>query len=315
MQKWNIYSLLVILMVSIQNKAAAQSLKLIKTTSFPFYSSASTIQYFNNRLYVVGDDVPHMLVLNKNHKIKDSLRLFNNTERRIAKETKADMEASFLVQKEHETFLYLLSSFSDKLRNQVLRISLKEGTHQKDFETFSLALETGTTASNIEGAVAVGNQIILSNRANRTQTKNSLLTFETDEAKGFSTKPANTITLALPTTDDVIGISGLEYIEAKDLLIFTASTELTDNAIDDGEIGKSYLGYITQFSIKLQQTEITVTQLMDLTPVLKGDKLQKIESVTVEKTKRKKVILHLVADNDDGSSHLFKLRFALPTTR
>ena len=313
MQKWNIYSLLVILMVSIQNNAAAQSLKLLKTTSFPNYSSASTLQYFNKRLYVVGDDAPHMLVLTKNHKIKDSLRLFNQSERRIAKDVKADIEASFLSQVERETFLFLLSSFSDKPRNKVLRISLKDGKLQKGFETFLRTVETGSE-TNIEGAVAVNDWVVLSNRANQTQTQNSLLLFKKDE-RGFAPKQDHVITIQLPAAKEVIGISGLEYIPSKDLLLFTASTELTDNAIDDGEIGKSYLGYISTFSKRLQQKKLVADGLLDLTPVLNRGKLQKIESVTVEKWKRRKAILHLAADNDDGSSHLFKLRFVLPSTR
>ena len=106
MQKWNIYSLLVILMVSIQNNAAAQTLQLLRSTSFPNYSSASTLQYFNKRLYVMGDDAPQLLVLTKNHKIKDSLRLFNYTDRRIAKDIKTDIEASFVSQMGSETFLF-----------------------------------------------------------------------------------------------------------------------------------------------------------------------------------------------------------------
>jgi hypothetical protein len=311
MQKWNIYSLLVILMVSIQNKAAAQQLKLVRTTSFPYYSSASTIQYYNKQLYVVGDDAPYMLVLTKKHKVKDSLRLFNGAQRRIAKDIKADMEASFLSQMGRETFLFLLSSFSDKPRNKVLRVSLKDGKPQKGFETFLRTLET-SSETNIEGAVGVNNWVVLSNRANQTQTQNTLLLFKKDE-RGFAAKQEHTITLQLPARKEVIGISGLEYISSKDILLFTASTELTDNAIDDGEIGKSYLGFITQFSTKLQQKALAADGLLDLTPVLKRETLQKIESVTVEKVKRRKAILHLAADNDDGSSYLFKLRFRLPS--
>lgn len=314
MQKWNIFRLLVILMVSIPNKGSTQALHLVKQTSFPLYSSASSLQFYNKRLYVFGDDAPFMLVLNKHHQVKDSIRLFKDNVRRMDKNTKADLEASFLLQKEKETFVFAVASFSEKPRNKVLRLSLTNG--QKGLETFSMALVTGQNqALNIEGATVVGDNIILSNRANRTQKNNQLLVLKMDTEKGFATAITHTIIVQLPPSKEVIGISGLDYIKDKDLLLLTASTELTNNALEDGEIGTSYFGYITNFSKKLQQKTITIDTFLDLTPVLQQKGAQKIESVTVEKVKRKSATLHLAADNDDGSSHLFKIRFKLPAVR
>ena len=129
-----------------------------------------------------------------------------------------------------------------------MRVALKEGKMQKGFETFSRTIETDSE-TNIEGAVAVNEWVLLSNRANQKQTQNNLLLFKKEES-GFAAKQENTIIVQLPASKEVIGISGLEYIPSKDLLLFTASTELTDNAIDDGEIGKSYLGYISKFYIQ-----------------------------------------------------------------
>ena len=55
-----------------------------------------------------------------------------------------------------------------------------------------------------------------------------------------------------------------------------------------------------------------VDKLLNLTPVLKQSTLQKIESVAVEEVKANKAVLHLAADNDNGESTIFKLRFTLP---
>lgn len=313
MKKWNICKLLALQILSTlnNNDAAAQGLTLLQTTHLPHYPSASTLAYTNNRLYVVGDDATYLLVLNKNHQLVDSLRLFKGTEKRIGKEEKADLEASIITQKGKETFLLLFSSFSDKNRNKVLQLPISEEKLQKEFETFS---EVNNAADlNIEGAAFIDGNIVLSNRANQVQKQNSLLVLKGNSGKDFSLKGARNISIQLPVTRHVVGISGLDYIPEKDLLLFTASTEITDNAIDDGEIGDSYLGYITNVSRKLQQSTLKADKLENLKSVLLQKGAQKIESVAVEAVNGNSVILHLAADNDNGESTLFKLRLPLPT--
>lgn len=313
MQKWNIYRLLAILILSIPSKLQAQELELLKTSYFPFYPSASTLAYHKERLYVMGDDAVQLLVLDKNYKPVDSLRLFKGTEKRVAKDIKADIESSAFLQKGQETFLILFSSFSSPSRKQVFAINTNNQKIKRDFRRFKFKPQLPAIKEwNIEGAACAGNNLIFSNRANYTHKTNHLLVMNANLKKGFKKNAISVIRIQLPKTENVIGVSGLTYLEGEDLLLLTATTEITDNAYTDGEIGDSFLGYITNVSAKLKDSTIRVDKLLNLTPVLKQSTLQKIESVTVEEVVGNKAILHLAADNDNGESTLFKLRFTLP---
>ncbi len=123
MKKCKIYNL-VILILSIQNSPVAQEIELLKTKHFPNYPSASTLAFYNNRIYVIGDDAPHMLILDTGYKILDSIRLFTNKTRRIDKDAKADIESSFLFNTNNKLYLIALSSFSSKNRNSYIAFDL-----------------------------------------------------------------------------------------------------------------------------------------------------------------------------------------------
>ncbi|MGV3658094.1 MAG: DUF6929 family protein [Chitinophagaceae bacterium] len=313
MQKWRIYRLLVILILSIPSKASAQELQLLKTTYLPHYPSASTLAYHNGRLYVMGDDAVQMLVLNKDHQPIDSLRLFKGSEKRLAKEIKTDIESSAFIQKEKETFLVLFSSFSSPTRRQVFAINVESKKVKRNFRRFNKKPQLPRINEwNIEGAACAGGHLLFSNRANYTHRTNFLLAMPSNLKKGFQKSKPAVISIQLPPSENVIGVSGLAYIAEKDLLLLTATTEITDNAYTDGEIGDSYLGYITNLSAKLKDSTIRVEKLLNLTPVLAQPYLQKIESVAVEEVTGDKAVLHLASDNDNGESTLFKMIFTLP---
>ncbi|HEX8462517.1 MAG TPA: hypothetical protein VF623_13850, partial [Segetibacter sp.] len=119
------------------------------------------------------------------------------------------------------------------------------------------------------------------------------------------------IAILLPSKKSITGISGLAYVAEKDLLLFTASTELTGNAYDDGEIGDSYIGWIKNVSSKLRSTEMQPDGLVNLSEVSEEFAGEKIESICVEKFDDEAYSIHLVADNDRGDSRLFKVKFSM----
>jgi len=113
----------------------------------------------------------------------------------------------------------------------------------------------------------------------------------------------------LPQTDRVAGVSGLFYYAEEDLLFFTASTEETPDAIQDGAIGDSYLGWVEGASGKLSRASVRADGLINLVKISPKLDAQKIESVCVERKTGRVFLLHLVADNDDGGSRIFKMEF------
>jgi hypothetical protein len=169
----------------------------------------------------------------------------------------------------------------------------------------------GIEETNIEGAAFANGRLLLSNRANNTHKTNYLIIIDFDPEDGFKTKDATTIKLELPQANGVVGISGLEYVKEKDLLLFVASTEDTENAVDDGPIGESYLGYLSNISQKLDQKEIKADKLLPFSETINKDKTYKIESVAVESVNGNELLLHLAADNDDGKSTLFKVKWKM----
>ena len=94
------------------------------------------------------------------------------------------------------------------------------------------------------------------------------------------------------------------------MLLFTASTEATTSANMDGAIGDSYLGMINNFSKKTKQKDIAPDKLINLSQQL-GIGHQKLEGLTVERSTNSSLQLHIVADNDDGKSIIYKVLLTL----
>src|SRR3569832_2353379 len=65
---------------------------LKEVKQFDHYPSASGVEYFNDRYYVIGDDANDLLVLDSNLTPSDSIRLYSFAEKRIPKAIKADLE-------------------------------------------------------------------------------------------------------------------------------------------------------------------------------------------------------------------------------
>ena len=271
------------------------------------YPSASGIEYFNSQFFVIGDDASNLLMLDSNLNPGDSIGIYSFAEKRIPKKIKADLEA-ISVTKDNK--LLLVGSGSGPLRNIAWLID--PVTKQKD----SIALDTfynrlplnGIKEINIEGIVAIPGFIILSNRGSKGYPKNHLVMTKED----FWKDQANTQIISILTgaDDDSIlfkGISGLAYAKKSDCLLLTVSTEDTRNSMDDGAIGKSYLWIVKNISSKKGWKAINPDRVIDLEAIDAKFKGQKIESVCI--TNETKGFLHLVlvADNDDGSSSIFKL--------
>ena len=70
---------------------------------------------------------------------------------------------------------------------------------------------------------------------------------------------------------------------------------------------KSFLWMINNISTKLNSKKIGPDRIIDLEEIDPRFKKQKIESATVINETKELINLVLVADNDDGSSTIFKL--------
>ncbi|HEY0680116.1 MAG TPA: hypothetical protein VGD17_17650, partial [Chitinophagaceae bacterium] len=73
-------------------------LSLITKTELLNFPSASSIEYFNGRIYVIGDDARKLAILDKNYRLEDTVDLFPGESLRIPKKIKTDLEASTIIQ-------------------------------------------------------------------------------------------------------------------------------------------------------------------------------------------------------------------------
>lgn len=283
--------------------------ELLATKHLQHFPSASSIEFYNNNIYIIGDDATYLLILDKDYNGIDSLQLFTNAEKRIHKNFKEDLEASAIVTDNGRDCLMVFGSGATEAREKLYLFPLDS---LPDYKSYSLASfykslkNAGIAEVNIEGAAVVNNKIVISNRANLTTKSNQFIIASLNFLRD-STAPIHIVNLSLPSRYNA-GISGLSYVSSSDLLLFTASEEETFSAAADGAIGNSYVGMIEKFSTKLSSDTTEAKEIFALKKVADELKLKKIESITVESVKGNEYIIHLAADNDNGESTLFKLK-------
>src|SRR6187401_877316 len=200
------------------------------------YPSASSIEYYDGKLYLMGDDATKLLVLDTNLNIVDSIPITSYPENRIPKDIKPDLEASSL--NGDNLFLFGSGSLSP-YRNFAWRHNLKTKDNDSiNLEPLFLKIkELGIEQINIEGACFVSEKLILVNRGNKGYPHNHLII--TDEKFLDNDSSFQTFIIPLAAQKDTSsfkGISGLCYARESDQLILTVSTENTRNSYDDGAI-------------------------------------------------------------------------------
>jgi len=296
-----------IVLFSILSCVGKDKIPVIQIKKLNAYPSASSIEYFDSKLYLLGDDATDILVLDTNLNMIDSIPLISYPEKRIPKDIKPDLEASAL--NADNLFLFGSGSLSP-YRNFGWRHNLKtKDNDSTNLEPLFLKIkELGIEQINIEGACFVSGKLILVNRGNKGYPHNHFII--TDERSWTNDSSFQISIIPFEIQKDTAsfkGISGLCYVKESDKLIMTVSTENTKNSYDDGEIGKSYLWMINNISTKLNSKTISPDRIIDLEEIDPRFKTQKIESATVMSETKELINLVLVADNDDGSSTIYKL--------
>ena len=290
------------------------SISLEKALLLEDFPSGSSIEYFNNQLYLIGDDAKHLLILNKNYERVDSVMLFEGTDKRIAKAEKADFEASVIMGAGEAARMLIFGSASTPLRKKIAQFTINkaaETLHIIDTSAFFDRLQDSISIINIEGAAVINELLVLANRANAGNPVNNLIITIAAMSNAPETTAFRLSTLALPTDKNVVGVSGLTYIAEADILLFTASTEFTATAYSDGKIGDSYIGWIKNATARLTEGLIKPDGFINLAISNHAFLQEKIESVCLENFSKNIAILHLISDNDNGQSRLFKIKLQL----
>ena len=276
------------------------------------YASGSALTYFRDKLYVVGDDMNYIYVADSSFKKIDTIRLFESSQKRLPKDIKPDLESATITWQSRTPSLLCLGSGS--IPNQRTKGWLvdpaKKQYSQFDLTPFYTRLKShGIPEVNIEGVAAVQSGIILANRGNRTHQQNFLVFTNPGFWNNQLSAPIRLVRL-LPKKDSTSfsGISGLEYSRRSDRLLLTVSTENTFSSHEDGAIGKSYLWIINDISNKRRLAAINPDIQIDLESIDERFKGHKVESACIMSENRNEMVIAIVADDDRGTSLLFKVK-------
>lgn len=276
-----------------------------------FYPSASAAEWLDQRLYIMGDDATHLLVLDSNWQVLDSIRLFPGQQARIPKEQKTDIESMTVVNVSHQPHLLLMGSgsLSPQRDSAILFDPYNRTVAQFSITTFLSRLrKMDLPEINLEGAAATQNKLIFANRGHLGFPKNYLVVTDPRFWEKQDSTQISLIKIGATDTSGIFrGVSGLAYAACCDQLIVSVSTEATNNVQEDGAIGKSYLWIIDNISSKLKFTAINPDREIDLEALDPAFKEQKIESVCITGVTKNFLQLVLTADNDNGSTRLFNI--------
>lgn len=285
-------------------------IKLLEFKELSDFPSGSGIEFFEEKLYVIGDDAKDILILDKNWKQLDAIPIFDGAELRIPKKIKADLEASAIFEINKIPRLLTLGSGSTLNRNRAVLVNLDDHKKEEmDITGFYNRIKDKLDHLNIESAAVVLGMLVMGNRANLSSPANSIIATDIDFWKHPEEAHWSKIEFRLPEVKGkVLGLSGMTYSHKNDWLICTMSTEHTKNAYEDGVIGDSYLAIVENASRKVSRKKMNVNELINLSEVDDAFKGYKLESCTITSEKDGRLKMHLVADNDGGKSFLFRVR-------
>lgn len=285
-------------------------IKLQEFKELSDFPSGSGIEFFDEKLYIIGDDAKDILVLDKKWKKQAAIPLFDSAELRIPKKIKADLEASAIIEVNKIPRLLTLGSGSTLNRNRAILVNLDDHFKEEmDITGFYNRIKDDLDHVNIESAAVVLGMLVMGNRGNLTSPDNSIIVTDTDFWKHPAEAGWSKIEFDLPDTNGkVLGLSGMTYSRKNDWLLCTMSTEQTANTYEDGVIGDSYLAIVENASRKVSRKKMHVNELINLSEVSDSFKGYKLESCTIISEKTGRLKMHLVADNDAGQSFLFRIR-------
>lgn len=303
--------------MQIESTHFSVTIELLTSVCLPDFPSGSAITQYKDHFYVIGDDANTILVLDTHYNAVHSIPVFNFKSNRIAKTDKPDFETSIIIHADDKDYLLILGSASRPNREKGLLIDLADHspkTHKHlNLSEFATRLKTCVIGEiNIEGSTVINNILMLSNRGNHSNPVNSLILTSPDFWKNQQGARISLLTLdASCTAKTILGVSELCYVKEKDILLLTLTSELTSNAYDDGIIGDSYIGRIDRISQKLNTPSFLLDGIINLVDADKEFVGEKIEGISVERIEDNALLIHLVSDNDQGQSRLFKIKMKL----
>ncbi|MGV3502269.1 MAG: DUF6929 family protein [Adhaeribacter sp.] len=288
--------------------------------------SGSGMELAGGKLYLIGDDSPFLYVLDTaSLRQTASIRLFASDDfqsGRIPKMRKPDLECLTLLPLNGVNTLVAFGSGSTDQRNRCFTIALPAGpqarprVQEHSLQRLYAALQAdqnllGKETLNLEAAATTPDHLLLLQRAAQ-EGPNLVLAFPRKEFAAYLEGRRRELPgyTALPFHLPELGGQAARFSGATVFgrrLFFTASVENTGDAIQDGEVLGSFIGWLNLDSLKPAAQPLkaatALVQSQDGTPY-KG----KVESLVILDSPRAGSFRALaITDNDQGQSELLEL--------
>jgi len=290
--------------------------------------SGSGIETAPEGYYIIGDDTPFLYLVDKNYKQVAKYELFDTTNfknGRIPKPLKPDLESLATFTYKDKSYLFSIGSGSSDVRNKAYLVELPIVSEKPKVKEVSLKglfeklqkdkTIVGDELLNIEGLDFSEDKVYLLQRA-LNKSRNLILQFELSDfgAFLFDNKPLpepGLYFVKLPSLQGYqAGFSGAYVLDDK--LFFTASIESAPNAIQDGEVLGSYVGYVSLSDLPKAASpdKPIVAKVANVTDSAGKPYAGKIESLIVEKgEKAGKYRVIAISDDDQGHSEILEVEF------
>lgn len=277
--------------------------------------SASGLVIDGDSAWIVGDDATSIYRLNLTSYDQHAIPLhdFDSQLYRLPKPIKHDFECANLITWNHKQYLLAFGSGSlAPYRDSILLLNTAHTTDQQilSVQPFYAALQqlTGTDSTqwNIEASAIAGDSLLLCNRGN-----NIIISCNADSLMhyllfaGAAIPEISFHRASLPRIEGKEArLSGICTLDDNRLL-FSASVEDTPDWIKDGPILGSFIGVYS-----LNEKKVLASHLLK-------DKQghiakEKLESIDIVSNQGGTITCIAVADNDNGTSRLFRLKLTMP---
>ena len=298
-------------------------LKIVKHNYFDKLPSASGVEFYKDKIYVVADDLPWLFELDKEWKVLNKYPVSGISKienGRTPKNIKADFESIALAEYNNYAFSLILSSGSKRVKRDtayLFSLNGKRVAFKKNLRPWYEKIKSKSGMSvhdeiNIEGVTIVSGKIYVVHRGNisgnfiAVSSFSDFIQYFTGNSK--QVPPVKVYPFTLSTRQGVMaGLSGLCSLPNEKGLLVTASLEATGDVVSDGAVLGSYLGYISYENLEKGS--------LKLTPILGADRkmlAKKQEGVIVTGVDKQGIYrAYTVCDNDDGTSDIFEMSFQI----
>jgi hypothetical protein len=285
--------------------------ELLASLELKEFPSATGIEYFDDHIYLLGNEGRELLVMTKKWKQAENVPLPDAGGKKNQKNEKAGLEALSLVMMDKKPHLLMLGSGAGLNHNKGFLMSLKT----RKFTNFDLGefyqriQSSGLPELNIEAVALVYDYMILANRGSGAVPDNHLIITRPDFFQNQEKAEFQIIRLDAGSAPAGTLVSGLSYSDKHENLLLTFHGGVTDPATGAAASPKSYLGIIDNIYRKIgrEKGKIKINSMIDLEACSEKFRGHKVESVCIQSEKDHSMKLQLVADDDRGSSYLFKV--------